>query len=153
MAFLGCLPRRCGPLNSALERAEMFSEAPAPVRIAIVLLWGSLALGVIEGFLEIESLLELNSQFQLFMAVGSAIAVSIMATLIYLASRQKNWARVALLMVIVFPYSTYLIFPSEAAADPLSSWVLIGIISVCDAVALLLLFIGRGARWFSATRV
>jgi hypothetical protein len=73
----------------------------------------------------------------------------IYACLIVYASRRKNWARIALLVLTVATVVLLFIPSLQVPEDTLWSWAsTIGIL-VLDALALYWLFVGVGGKWYS----
>ena len=136
------------PLNSVV-RTHPKLERPSQVGRAVFLLWASLIVSVVDALLSIEPLAEFDTEFRLIMAVIFVVTFGTCACLIYLSGKRRNWARWGLLLLTVSGWAVYAIWPSDFAGEPWWSWLGTGATAILDTVALILLFTGAGAHWYS----
>lgn len=136
--------RRAGPLNQVFRTPQM--ETPSQVRIAVWLLWASLAAATLASLWEIATSAEhaATRTEDLLWLLGATVLLGAIPT--YFVSRRANWARIVTLVLIVLGVAAmaYLWSTGDiSAADP---W-LVGT-TVIDVVAVSLLFTGAGSKWF-----
>ena len=135
------------PPKSSLAVAEATVEAPPQVRRAVQFLWASFVLGLIDSIhiLEVDpEALEVAGTILFLLVLVNAF----FAFLIVSASRRKNWARILLLVSVVVTTLAYFLFPSESP-DPWLSVASIIVSSILEAIAMIWLFSGPGARWYA----
>lgn len=120
-------------------------ETPGQVRNALALLWASLLLTNVDV---LASGLPAEDFFDAAMWLVLSAIVGFNAYLIFLVSRRKNWARIALLIITVLVAGAVLAWPPEIGSDPWWSVLLIGVSTVADVVAMIWLFSGPGRAWF-----
>jgi len=114
--------------------------------MAVYFLW----LGwFVEGFYVLSEAADLDDPFYVSVDV---VYFGVLAILFVLVWRRMNWARWALLGVLLLAYLALL-----THLEPLQEWTLFdlalnGAISVLQLVALWLLLTGPGAKWFSVAK-
>ncbi len=131
-------------------------DAPTQVRNAFLLLWASLALTTIDSAIALIAPEfidpELSYLFWWWIAL-SFVLIGANAYLIYCASRQRNWARIVLLVVLLSIVALNLairfIFPTEWSSNDFWSDATAWACSAMDALALYWLFSGAAARWYA----
>ena len=142
-------------LYDELGRRLDHITSPTQIRNAFLLLWASFAISLIDsvftlfvpGFCEEELGFFWWLMFPLFF-VGFAAS----AYVIYCASRRKKWARVVLLLLTMFAGVLLFAWPSEWDNETWWSTLVAAGCLIMDTVAVIWLFSGEGAKWFSAQR-
>jgi hypothetical protein len=116
----------------------------------VALLWLSLAAGFAVMLLELDASLFAEMEGFAWIFVGALAAIyAFFAALIFLVSRRKNWARIAVLVVAVVS----LVSALAMAAIEDTGWTSYDTVSqlgflALDGTALYWLFTGAGAAWF-----
>ena len=118
---------------------------PLQVRVAVGLLWLSIALALPSMYLEV---VRAESP-----AVGVVVVVLMSVVLAFAAflnvqiSRGRNWARITLLVLLVISWVVSFI-PDETRAVSTVESAMSVISAVVDVAAIYLLFTSPGALWF-----
>lgn len=123
-------------------------DTPPQVRQAIILLWVTQLLVVIDAVLTMIYPEPDMSGETAFLVVVFVIVLGLYATLITFAARRKNWARITLLVIAVINTAGYSLLPSETPA-PWWTEANFWLNSIMEAVAMFWLFSGAGARWYA----
>ena len=123
-------------------------ERPIQVTRAVILLWVSLGFGLAIGALDWQHLASIQSPgFTIYIAV---FGLAIMALLIYKISLGRNWARITVLVLMVFGALPYV----SDLADMFRSSMFVGFLSLAQLglqlFALYLIFTNPGKTWFRA---
>ena len=147
--------KSAAPLNFTLGHRLDHITSPTQIRNAFLLLWASFAISLIDsvftlfvpGFSEEELGFFRWLMFPLFF-VGFAAS----AYVIYCASRRKKWARVVLLLLTMFAGVLLFAWPSDWDNEACWSTLVTTGCLIMDTVAVIWLFSGEGAKWFSAQR-
>ena len=122
------------------------TQRPGSVGIAVKLLWTSMAVGIAKILLDYAHLSALASAaFTGFILVST---LALMAILIVMISKGKNWARITYLVLFLLGLvPTLPVIMTEFARSPL-----VGILTVVQVglqvYALCLLFSKAGGAWF-----
>jgi hypothetical protein len=123
------------------------SGKPSSVVVAIYLLWGGIALGIVRLLLDPAALIASNKA--MVIAGAFVFALALYAFLIVKISTGRNWARIALLVLVLS--DLVLSGPNIVSGfgrAPLGAIVALGGSGVL-LCGLVLLFIGPGRTWFS----
>jgi hypothetical protein len=136
------------PAAVVADPAEAQHQYPQPkqVRVAVILLWASFALGFPAVYLEYQHVTSAAEAVVLTIIMVAACAFA--ALLNVKIARGRNWSRWAFLVMMFLTLLSYLA-PDDATR--VVSWAegaLSVTSSVLDAVALYLLFSWPGALWF-----
>jgi hypothetical protein len=123
-------------------------DTPPQVRRAIILLWITQLLVVVDAVLTMVYPEPDMAGESAFLVVLFVIVLGLYATLITFAARRKNWARITLLVFAVISVIGYFLLPSEIPA-PWWTEANIWLSSILEIVALFWLFSGAGARWYA----
>ena len=117
-------------------------DKPEQVRRAVILLWISLGLSAAEVL--VAELFETSDAvlWVLFLAIYALWAFVILAI-----SRQRNWARIAALVIVVTSIALYAAWPDMHGNELWESISIAGSL-ILETVALFWLFTGGGAAWF-----
>lgn len=91
-------------------------DTPPQVRQAIILLWVSQILVVIDAGLTLMFPEPDTAGETGFLVIVFLVFLGLYATLITFAARRKNWARITLLVIAVINTAGYLLLPSEPPA-------------------------------------
>lgn len=123
-------------------------DTPPQVRQAIILLWITQILGVVDAgltlmFPEPDMVGETG-----FLVVIFMIVLGLYDTMIAFAAKRKNWARIALLISAVITTTGVFLLPSETP-DPWWTEANFWISSILEMIALYWLFSGAGAQWYA----
>jgi hypothetical protein len=115
-------------------------DAPPRVRTAIILLWASLLVTLIQTL--VDDFLSNSS------AIGAvAVVLAIYGLVIFRASRRHNWARYVLLIWTILGFTLYL--TGEAGdAQPWWDYALVVGSFLVDIVAIYMLFTGGVGQWY-----
>lgn len=135
--------------NPVQTKQMLQPDAPPQVRQAIILLWITQLLVVVDAALSMLYPEPDMAGETAFLVVLFVIVLGLYATLITFASRRKNWARITLLVFAVISIAGYFLLPSET---PAPWWTEANILlsSILEIVALYWLFTGVGARWYAS---
>jgi hypothetical protein len=128
---------------------------PKTIKIALQLLWGSLAIGLINTIINWnESIAQMTQPMtmdkELFSVIVASSTFFILSWLFYMISTGRNWARITFLCLylIGLPFSVpQLISLIEQA--PLKV-ILAILISIFQLISLIILFSNTGNVWFKA---
>jgi hypothetical protein len=123
-------------------------DAPPQVRQAIILLWITQLLVVIDAGLTLIFPEPDTGGETGFLALVFLIILGLYATLITFAARRKNWARITLLIFALISTLGYFLLPSDIPA-PWWTEANIWLSSILEVVAMYWLFSGAGARWYA----
>jgi uncharacterized membrane protein len=127
--------------NNTLERTVIVAlDAPPRVRTAIILLWVSLLVTLIQTLLD--DFLSNTS------AIGAvAVVLAIYGLVVFRASRRHNWARYVLLIWTILAATLYLTNVG-ADAQPWWDYLLVVASFIAEIVAVYLLFTGGVGQWY-----
>ena len=129
-----------------MEQNQEKESRPDKVSTAVKLLYLSIAIGVVRSIFEIPTLTQTTS-LSLVISV-SVFTLAIMAFLIYMIGRGRNWARITFLVLFLIglPFSVLPLLQS-LLANPIS-----GVLGLSQAVlqiiALVFLFQKPSSDWF-----
>ena len=129
-------------LPQSLERTM---ETPAQVQIALKLLWGSFALGLVH-VVSLALFDESSWESAAFLITIVAVTSAAYAALIVYAGKRHNWARVVLLLAAIASVALFL-FPADEP-EPLWSTALILVSSLLEIAAMFWLFSRVGNEWY-----
>ena len=120
-------------------------KSPRPVRVAVGLLWASMALGVING------IIDFPSGSRSFMYVVAVVVFAVQALLFFNIAAGRNWARITFLVLFLLGamMSLPLFLPMFVFAPPAAA-LLVLLMTFLQAYALVLLFTQPGSGWFRA---
>jgi hypothetical protein len=76
------------------------------------------------------------------------ISAGATAVFLFFASRRHNWARIAFLVLTLGYWTYWVVYPPVLESYPWWKWGISASLILAQATALLLLFLGAGARWF-----
>jgi hypothetical protein len=122
---------------------------PSQVKIAIALLWGALLIGLAESIPHLFPFEADDAYLDAVMMVVLLVLLIANAALIFFAARQRNWARIALLVLCIAGVATYVVWPPEWDAEPWWTWISTVAATVFEVAAVSMLFLGRGGQWFA----
>jgi hypothetical protein len=125
-------------------------DTPTQVRRAVHLLWISLTISIVDAVFTFEPLSGEDTSFQVAMALIFVVTFAAWALVIHFVSRGRNWARIVLLLLTTAGLLIYAISPGDFGAEPWWSWLAAGVSATLDIVALVMLFSGSGAKWYSS---
>jgi hypothetical protein len=133
----------------------LLRNAPRAVRIAIVLSWLVLATETTSAISQILTDVEASadSQFKASWLVVTLTEAAISALFIFQASQRRNWGRFALLFWTLGLWCFWIFWPPlEIDLDDYPWWeeLFSGALIATQLVAVLLLFRGAGAKWYSS---
>jgi len=122
---------------------------PPQVTWAVTLLWGSLAIGLLNGLVDSNPATK-NASFA-FLATVMGLTFAIMGLLIYKIGKGRNWARITWLVVLVLGIIPY----AFGLMELFNRSVLVGCLSVTQLVmqmvAIQYIFTKPGSYWFRKT--
>ena len=127
-------------------------DAPNEVKIAILLSWIALALDTannIYSHIQISTETD-DSLFRSILAVVTLATVVITAGFIFFAARRRNWARLCLLVWTLGSWGLWFFWPPAFADYSWWEWLASGVLVLLELVALVLLFFGKGGKWYSS---
>ena len=124
---------------------------PRQVKIAIALSWLVLVVDSFSSFWQIAEDPEASTDLQFkSLWIGAALtSTALTALFIFQASRRRNWGRIALLVWTVGSWCLWFVWPPRIADYAWWKWGVSGTLVAMEFVALVLLFRGEGARWYS----
>jgi hypothetical protein len=125
------------------------TDVPKQVKQALVLLCASVAITIVDLMFNPEPLIADDPNFETFVYILTAFLYLITFAVIYFIYRRRSWARIAYLAITAVTITAYVIWPPEFAGEPWWSILLVVTPVVLDVAALYLLFIGKGAVWYS----
>ena len=134
----------------AARQHYMAPAKPIQVRRAVALMWASLAIGYILSIPAWEPVPAELEEYEVFAWLALSVGFAIPASLIFLVSRQRNWARVILLLLTVGGLSFVAAFWNEDPAEPMWSKASTIFTSVLDLIALYWLFSRPASQWFAS---
>lgn len=123
-------------------------DTPTQVRRAIILLWITQVLVVVDAVLSMMFPEPDMPGETGFLVIVFLVLLGLYATLITFAARRKNWARITLLVLAVISFAGYFLLPSDIPA-PWWTEANLWLSFVLEGVALYWLFTGAGARWYA----
>jgi hypothetical protein len=131
----------------------MAPERPIQVTRAVALMWASLAIGYALAIPAWEPVPAELKEYEPFVWVPMLVGFAIPAGLILFVSRQRNWARITLLLFTVAGLAVWVAFWNEDPPEPL--WLKVSNIltSVLDLIALYWLFSKPASQWFASRKV
>jgi len=125
------------------------AQKPKSVGIAVILLWASLAIGLIRALMAFFG--ASTAAPAGYANLVLVVAFALIAFLIFMISAGKNWARIAFLVLFLVGLLPML----PLILDEFSRSPLVGTLSTAQIVmqvyALFLLFTQPGASWFRKT--
>jgi hypothetical protein len=124
------------------------SVRPQEVTTAIILLWTSLAVGIVNSALQWPYLRLLGSTG--FILAVQVVTGAVFAWLIYKISVGRNWARITFVVAFVVGF---IAFPGQVKAAILHSGfsgVIMLAQTLFQVIALYLIFLSPGRHWFGA---
>jgi hypothetical protein len=117
---------------------------PEQVRRAVILLWASFGISAVE--VVVAEVLETSDP----MIWGLLLfTYGVWAWVIVAIWKQRNWARIVSLVVVVVTTALWVAWP-DARPEQWSEAITIVASLLLEAAALFLLFTGAGAAWFRA---
>jgi hypothetical protein len=138
---------------------QILNQKPKNIALAVRLLWGTLAFGILNGFLNLDftmSQVQVPPNFPmdkgLFALLVTLPTLAIPAWIILKTSSGRNWARVFLLIGYIIgipmsvPHLIALFHHSKLAA------LVTAILWILQLTALCLLFSKEGNAWFKAQK-
>ncbi len=125
-------------------------DAPREVKIALLMSWCVLVIETVDRFRRISADRDVNyySRLKFNFTAETVSATVIVAIFIVTASRRQNWGRIALLISTLGGWILWLLYALTIAQYALWQWLGYGTITALELAALLLLFRGKGARWY-----
>lgn len=121
-------------------------EKPQSVRLAVNLLWASLAIGVVKSATDLDYLSRVGPAAFVFFVMACTLAV--MAFLFCKIGAGRNWARITLLVLFILGIvPTLPLLFAEFARSPVRG-VLSLVQLAIQACALFLMFTKPGSDWF-----
>lgn len=125
-------------------------DAPREVKIALLMSWCVLVIETVDRFRRISADRDVNyySRLKFNFTAETVSATVIVAIFIVTASRRQNWGRIALLISTLGGWILWLLNALTIAQYALWQWLGYGTITALELAALLLLFRGKGARWY-----
>ncbi|MEW5914687.1 MAG: hypothetical protein AB1814_19185 [Thermodesulfobacteriota bacterium] len=121
---------------------------PAKVGTATVLLYLSMALGLLRGFWEWPA----NKEMGLLVYLIVAVVLAVFVLFVYLAGRGANWARIVLLVLFLIGLPFALMsLPHKLTVHPIPALVEIGQIGL-QVIAFALLFSPGVNAWYRAMK-
>jgi len=128
---------------------ETILTKPPQVTWAVTLLWGSLAIGLLNGLVDSNPATK-NASFA-FLATVMGLTFAIMGLLIYKIGKGRNWARITWLVLLVLGIIPY----AFGLMELFNRSVLVGCLSVTQLVmqmvAIQYIFTKPGSYWFRKT--
>lgn len=127
-------------------------DAPNEVKIAILLSWIALALDFannVYSHIQISTETD-DSLFRSILAVVTLVIVVITAVLIYFAARRRNWARLGLFVWTLGSWGLWFFWSPVFSDYSWWEWLASGVLVLLEFVALVLLFFGKGGKWYSS---
>ena len=123
------------------------------MRRAVALMWASIALGIVFAIPAWEPLPPELQEYEFFGWIAMCVGFAIPVALILFVSRQRNWARIALLLLTVAGLALSVAFWDEEPAEPLWSKLSTIFLTMLDLVALYWLFSRPASQWFKARKM
>ena len=127
-------------------------DAPNEVKTAILLSWIVFALDTannVYSHIQISTETD-DSLFRSILAVVTLATVVISAAFIFFAARRRNWARLGLLVWTLGSWGLWFFWPPVFVDYSWWEWLASGVLVVLELVALVLLFFGKGSKWYSS---
>jgi hypothetical protein len=130
-------------------------DAPQQIKIAILLSWLALVLDSVSiVYSHIQNSTETDDcQFHLILAAVTLVTIIITATFIFFAARRHNWARLGLLFWTLGSWALWFYWPSVFADYSWWEWLASAVLVLLEFAALVLLFFGKGGKWYSSVAV
>ena len=127
------------------------NPAPLGVRVAIIMSWFVLVSESLNAFWQIYGDAEATAdlQFKYFWIAVTLTSTAVPALFIFQASRRRNWGRIGLLVWTLGSWCLGIIYPLRIEEYTWWKWLIFALLIAMKATALLLLFRGDGARWYS----
>lgn len=126
---------------------QLASELPKKVDIAVKLLYGVVALGILRAAINAINHIDVRSLG--LVHLGHALVFVVSSYFIYKISKQQNWARIAVLVILIvdIPLTVLPMFDS-IKHSPLNNGL--GLIqAVIFIAAMVLLYRPEASRWFN----
>ena len=126
---------------------QLASELPKKVDIAVKLLYGVVALGIVRAVINAINHIDVRSIG--LVHLGHALVFAVSGYLIYNISKQHNWARIAVLVILIvdIPLTVLPMFDS-IKHSPLNNGL--GLIqAVIFIAAMMLLYRPESSLWFN----
>ena len=128
-----------------MNEKRLVVEKPQQIKTALMLLWVSLGIGVLNGLV-----VGISSLFELSIIV---CVIAFTAVLYYLIGKGKGWARLLflILFLIGIPFSipNLLMMLQENILVAMLSWS----ITVLQIIALTFLFLKPSSKWFKFSKI
>ena len=127
--------------------------APKEITVAIFLSWAVLVIETADRLWRIST----NSYASTFSRLGqnliaaTVLSTAVVALFILFAARRRNWARMGLLFCTLGGWCLWLLWLVwwRAGAEYVWwQWLGYGAVTATELTALILLFSGKGARWY-----
>ena len=124
---------------------------PREVKIAIILSWLVLAIDSYDSFHKIFTHPKASADFQYKLIwIGVALAsIAITALFIFQAWRRRNWGRIALLIWTIGSWGLWIVWSPRIEDYAWWKWLVAASLVAMELAALVLLFRGNGAKWYS----
>jgi len=119
---------------------------PKRITVAVWLLWVSFGLGLPAAYLSM--LREPEPGFSPVLVAIVSIFIAFSAVLNVLVYRGRNWARIAVLLLVAVGIPYVLLGPDEATRPDFLEQALDFVSNALDLVAVYLLFTPPGSLWF-----
>jgi hypothetical protein len=125
-------------------------DAPSQVKLAIAVAGTVLALetGNTLWQLALDPEAQADGLFRGLWLAISLISSGASALFLFFALKRHNWARVAFLVLTLGYWTYWVVYPPVLESYPWWKWGISATLILGQAIALLLLFLGAGARWF-----
>ena len=132
---------------------KQLRRMPEKVTTAVNLLWVSLALGIVRGFLEFSNTVKSLSEqgiSEIGYIIMIIVALAIFGFFIIMIGKGKNWARITYLVIFLVG----VIFSVFSIFDAFSISFISGILSIAQIVlpiiSLVFLFDKSSSKWFNS---
>ena len=116
-------------------------------------MWVSLAIGYVLAIPAWEPVPPELKEYEMFAWLALFVGFAIPASLIFFVSRQRNWARIVLLLLTVGGLSLIVAFWNEDPTEPIWSKASTIFTGVLDLIALYWLFSRPASQWFASRKV
>jgi hypothetical protein len=132
-------------------------DAPRQIKAAIFLSWSVVVIETADRLWRIS----MDSHATTFYRLGSILRIAtlssaaLVASFIFFAARRHNWARIALLVCTLGGWCLWCVwlFGFQASAEyAWWQWLDYGSLTAAELAALVLLFFGKGAKWYKLAR-
>jgi hypothetical protein len=125
-------------------------DRPREVEIAIVLSWLVLLVELAERLwrISISDWASTFTRLRLTWTTATLASALLVGICIFYASRRRNWARIGLLISTLGGWLLWYVWTRTVTEYSPWQWLSLASVSAMELVALLLLFLGRGADWY-----